>query len=1375
MQKSLRTATGVLFLGNWPCRIPCHSSFVILSAILLSGLSLRAAEVSPSLAVTAAHALIERVVPKQAKQFVVETISTTNGQDVFEIESRDGKIILRGNNGVSIASAFNRYLKEFCHCDVSWDCGDQLALPKPLPVLPGKLRVVSPHQFRFAFNYCTHGYTMAWWNWDRWEHELDVLALNGVNLALVIEGQEQVWINTLTQFGYTEAEARQWLVLPTHQPWMFMSNMQDYGGPLSPSLTDQRAKLAQQIITRMHELGMEPVLQGYYGIVPADFGKRHAEAKVHPQGGWGDLKRPDMLEPTDPLFTKVAETFYREQTKLYGKANFLAADPFHEGGSTDGIDLAACGRAIYQPMNGATWVLQSWQANPRQPMIDALDKNKLLVLDLWCEAQENWRARTNFNGTPWLWCTIHNFGGNVGLGGRLAWVADEPAKVLTDPARGRYSGIGALMEGSGTVPALWEIFFENSWRSTTPDLDVWLNDYAHRRYGAKIPAAEAAWKILAETVYNSPASRLELPVNSAVCARPSLKPDLRARAYVTAESYYDTTRLVEAWKLLLDAAPQAKASDGYCFDLADVGRQVLADLGTRYHRQIVAAYQAKDTNQLQLLSRKMLGLIRDMDQLTGTQREWLLGRWLADARQWGATPEEKDRYECDARELITTWTSSDSIPDYANRQWNGMLGEFYHHRWQMWLDALSSSLTHGIALDEDATRNKIRDWELAWTRQHDRFLTEPHGDVVAISQKLFKKYEVYAAGTKLKLENKSIAWECRSLDGKLQPVSVGDKLNGKTLPLSGDCFELVLGDGTVLKSSDFHFNGTPEVKALKRDRSSTTLARHFPGKELVAQLSAPEHHLSAEWRVLLREGSTYVRQELTLHAMGADVLVKEIVLFEQKVPGAKTSGTVDGSPVVAGDFFFGYEHPMSQNTVDSNDVVQCSFPRNAVLKSGETLVQSCVIGVVPDGQLRRGFQTYVERERAHRYRTFLHYNSWYDIAWIDRKYDAAQCLDVINQFGQELSVKRGVKLDSFLFDDGWDDNKTLWEFHSGFPNGFIPLNRAAAKYGSDIGVWLSPFGGYAETKAQRLKFGSQFGFETNASGFSLAGPKYYQRFHDICLEMVRKYGVNQFKFDGLAAGAKAGESGLTRDGDAMLRLVADLRKADPNIYINQTTGTWPSPFWLLYVDSTWRGGGDHWFAGKGSWCQQWLTYRDVQTYQNVVERGPLYPLNSIMLHGIIYATNAVHLNSMSDADFADQVRSFFGNGTQLQELYITPRLLNKQNWDDLAEAAKWSRANADVLVDTHWIGGNPAKGEVYGWASWSPRKGILVLRNPDDKPATFTADVKDLFQLPPHAKANFKLHSPWKQDRKQPSVNLKAGEPHTFTLKPFEVLVLESK
>jgi len=484
-----------------------------------------------------------------------------------------------------------------------------------------------------------------------------------------------------------------------------------------------------------------------------------------------------------------------------------------------------------------------------------------------------------------------------------------------------------------------------------------------------------------------------------------------------------------------------------------------------------------------------------------------------------------------------------------------------------------------------------------------------------------------------------------------------------------------------------------------------------------------------------------------------------------------TVGVVAGSPVVAGNFFLGYEQPMAQNTVDSNGVVRCSFVRNAVLQPGESLDQSCVIGVVRTGQLRRDFLAYLERERARPYRPFLHYNSWYDL----RHYTESQCVNAINGVGQELTVKRGVRIASFLFDDGWDDPRTLWQFHSGLPHGFAPLRAAAQKYHSSLGVWISPFGGYDEPKRLRLEFGSAQGFETNATGFSLAGPKYYQRFHELCAEMIQQYGVNAFKFDGLAAGARAGEAGLTRDGDAMLRMIGELRAIRPDLYINQTTGTWPSPFWLLSVDSTWRGGSDHSFYGPGSARQRWITFRDLTTYRNVVQRAPLYPLNSLMVHGILYARYANNLATADDQDFADEVREYFGTGTQLQELYLTPALLDRRNWDDLAEAAKWSQANADVLVDTHWVGGDPGQGEIYGWASWSPRKGILTLRNPGDQPRTFTADVKDLFQLPSGAKSRYRLHSPWKQDRREAFMELRAGEPHTFALPPFAVLVLETQ
>ncbi|HUL54678.1 MAG TPA: alpha-N-acetylglucosaminidase [Opitutaceae bacterium] len=709
-----------------------------LPAALLPVLMLRGAPATPD---DAARQLAQRVVPALAGHFSFETIPADGGRDVFEIEGVGGKVVLRGNNGVALASALNRYVEEFGHGDISWNCGDQLALPEPLPPVPQKVRVVSPHRFRYAYNYCTHGYTMAWWDWPRWERELDFLALKGVNLALVIEGQEQVWIDAYGAFGYTAAEVRRWLCLPSHQPWQYMANMEDYGGPVPPAVIERRVALGRKIVARMRELGMEPVLQGYYGMVPSDFKTRFPQAKVHPQGDWNEVQRPDMLDPLDPLFAKMATAFYAAQERLLGPVGYLDADPFHEGGSTEGIDLAACGRAIFGAMDrarpGVTWVLQGWLDNPRQPMIDGLDKSRLLVLDLFCDTKENWRVRDQFGHTPWLWCTIQSWGGNVGLGGDLDGLRAKPALALAEagPGKGQMRGIGALLEGSETQPLLWGMFFGNAWRSDAPDLGDWLRDYAHRRYGAASPAVVQALQIEVETVYAHQGY-----VESVVCARPSFEPYPKARLWGSTEPGYDTTRFAEAWRSLLAAAPACGGSDGYRYDLADVGRQVLADLAGRYHRAILQAYAAKDAPAVGRLSSRMLGLFDDLDALLATRKEFLLGVWLADARRYGTTKDEQDLCEVGARELLTTWTSHDNVTDYANRQWSGLVGTFYRARWQTWLDALQASLATGKALDFQSVRAIIRDGDLAWTRQHDGYPAEPRGQTIEVARRLFEKY-----------------------------------------------------------------------------------------------------------------------------------------------------------------------------------------------------------------------------------------------------------------------------------------------------------------------------------------------------------------------------------------------------------------------------------------------------------------------------------------------------------------------------------------------------------------------------------------------------------------------------------------------------------
>ncbi|MBA7697142.1 hypothetical protein ES703_105801 [subsurface metagenome] len=358
----------------------------------------------------------------------------------------------------------------------------------------------------------------------------------------------------------------------------------------------------------------------------------------------------------------------------------------------------------------------------------------------------------------------------------------------------------------------------------------------------------------------------------------------------------------------------------------------------------------------------------------------------------------------------------------------------------------------------------------------------------------------------LVLENEVLSCTWSVSGGRLKPKCVTDKLSATTLQLQEtECFKLVLDGGQIVKSSDLRIVGKTEMKNLQPNRNSCRLAERFGGKQITVVLGSLGINLEVQWRAILRDGSNYVRQQVTFSTKNKPINIQEIVLLELTAPHAEVMGTVDGSPVVADNMFFAYEHPLSKSQIlpDNRNRFRCSLPGRTTLKLGEPLVQSSVIGVVPQGQLRRGFLYYIERQRVHPYRPFLHYNSWYDIGYRAEIIQQRQCSEVIELFGKELVKRRGVMMDSFALDDGWDDTASLWQFHKGFPDGFAPLQQVAEKYDSALGAWLSPFGGYGDAKQERLKYGREQSFETNKSGFSLAGSKYYARFRDVCANMIR--------------------------------------------------------------------------------------------------------------------------------------------------------------------------------------------------------------------------------------------------------------------------------
>jgi hypothetical protein len=621
----------------------------------------------------------------------------------------------------------------------------------------------------------------------------------------------------------------------------------------------------------------------------------------------------------------------------------------------------------------------------------------------------------------------------------------------------------------------------------------------------------------------------------------------------------------------------------------------------------------------------------------------------------------------------------------------------------------------------------------------------------------------------------SAAWRF-SGGGHLASVGIREIQSGSvpdpSLLLEGP-FAIELKDIGVVRATDFLVTGPGQVEQLKPNPSASRAVERLPGVAVHYPLADPQSRFNADWALILRQGSSYIRQTLTIAAGSKALPVSGVVMIDVHSAGIAVAGTVKGSPLTAGNFFLGFESPLSRSSVVGDRGVS-ELSSGVPIAAGQSAQFSSVVGVAPAGQMRRAFLTYIERERAHPYRTFLHYNSWFDIGFFN-PYTQQEALNRIHAFGDELSKKRGVTLDSFLFDDGWDDTNNLWKIRPDFKDGFEPLKEAAAEYGTAPGVWLSPWGGYGPAKQARVATAKRDGYEIVDGGLALSGPRYYALFHQAVTGMVSNYGVNQFKFDGTGNVDQVVKgSAFSSDFDAAIHLIGDLRQLKPDIYINLTTGTWPSPFWLFYADSIWRGGDDTEFAGVGTDRERWITYRDGETYDEIVKAGRLYPLNSLMLHGIVFAQKAPHLSTDPGGDFANEVHSYFGTGTQLQEMYITPFLLTDADWDVLAETAKWSRRNAVTFVDTHWIGGDPRWLQVYGWAAWSPYKAILTLRNPSAQAQDIDLDVQRAFELPAGSAPRFLAHSPWSADAAQPSITLEADKPHTFHLAPFQVLTLEA-
>ena len=647
--------------------------------------------------------LLERIDKGASAKFKIQLVKSD--KDFFELDQAGKRVVVRGNTWVNIASGINWYLKYYAGVQLTWNSMNA-KLPTPLPTVNKPERHETNLTLRYDFNYCTFSYTMAFWDWERWQQEIDWMALHGVNIPLAIVGEECVWRNVLLKLGYTEEEIGRFIAGPAFLAWWEMNNLEGWGGPLPLSWYKRQEELQKQILKRMKEYGMQPVLPGYCGMVPHDARERLG-LNVADAGLWNGFQRPANLLPTDSRFGEIADLYYAELTRLFGKADYYSIDPFHETNDDSSIDYGAAAKALLRAMKKAnpkaTWVVQGWTENPRQQMLDVLSTDDILILDLFSEcrpmwgAPSVWKREKGYGKHPWLFCMLENFGANIGLHGRMDQLLDNFYLTKTHPLATEIKGIGFTMEGSENNPVMFELMSELPWRPEKFTKEQWVKDYVKARYGTDDPKIQQAWDILIQGIYNCPAGNNQQgPHESIFCGRPTLN-NFQASSWSKMRNYYDPYSTLRAARLMNEVAEHYRGNNNFEYDLVDITRQAIADQARIRYQMIVAAYKAAALDDLNKNIRLFEQLIDAQDQLLGTRSEFRVGRWLQMARKCGTTADESNLYEWNARVQITTWgnrycADTGGLRDYAHKEWQGLLYDFYKPRWEIFFNYLRNDL-----------------------------------------------------------------------------------------------------------------------------------------------------------------------------------------------------------------------------------------------------------------------------------------------------------------------------------------------------------------------------------------------------------------------------------------------------------------------------------------------------------------------------------------------------------------------------------------------------------------------------------------------------------------------------------------------------------
>ncbi len=616
--------------------------------------------------------LILRRTPDWADSFITESAESEN---TWSYESADGKVLIKGGNAIDMAVAYYAFLRD--NCGAYFDVDHALKVGEfKLP--EEKKEGVIEKKYRTCFEHTAFSCAACWWSWERWENEIDFMAMNGVNMPLTVVGTEAVWFKTMKDLGIKEDLALAGISGPAFWGWQLYNCFDGYLPQSSAVTVDKRIELGRKIIEREKQLGMTPVMHGYSGYISRNFIQSKIRARVSKTDEWCLFPKQYHISVRDTTFHRIGALYYRNLSLLLGESCCFLADPFtaHEPAKRDSAFLAGVGAAIYKLISdgdeNAVWVVHS--SSVRDAMFRAVPKEKVLVIGSKEESESQ-----RFDGFEFIVGSQFNNADVTSIHGDFDAVSGVAAGESV-------SGVGVFSDGAYSNEAFRQ--FSYAAMSGVKDADSWLETFVSNRYQTNDKSAFEALQLLKKSCW-----RKGQPVRehgSAICTRPATLLRHTSVGDSGNDIPYDIADVFSAAKKLLDA--QGKTYE-YELDVCDVLRQALSDLANTVCKNALEGYKTKNVEQFETNSNLFLGIIEDVDRLLMTKKEFALPHYLELARSFGNTPEESENFEINVLAQITSFGPiKDSVLyDMCWKEWAGVLNTFYAKRWRAFFETLAAN------------------------------------------------------------------------------------------------------------------------------------------------------------------------------------------------------------------------------------------------------------------------------------------------------------------------------------------------------------------------------------------------------------------------------------------------------------------------------------------------------------------------------------------------------------------------------------------------------------------------------------------------------------------------------------------------------------